>query len=201
MQSAPSRRKPEEKPYHLRVLIALIHITLCSSMALPKPSRAQVDSPANQITVYCVGNQDSTGSCRAENTDKQLDIECLIAGWPIVKCRSQSDGTVIEASNPAQTSYACLALPNTGIVNQVALSCTTEQETSAAVPSPGSLSDIDQPALEPTASPSDQKESYSPAEANTGQKDNNLTSAGVWRDKIERGFSPEKPTDFKDAFQ
>lgn len=201
MQSAPSRRKPEEKPCPRRVLIALMHITLCSSMALPQPSRAQVNTPANQITVYCVGNQDSTGSCRAETTDQQLDIECLIAGWPIVKCRSQSNGTATEASSQAQTSYACLALPNTGIVNQVALSCTTEEETSAAVPSPGSPTDNDQPILEPTASPSAQKETDPPAQANTGQNDNNLTSQGVWADRIERGFSPEKPIDFKDAFQ
>lgn len=70
------------------------------------------------LIIYCVGNQDSTGSCTQEESpmaENQNPINCTITSWPFVKCDSQtSSGT---------KNYNCFALSNTNSHNQISLSC------------------------------------------------------------------------------
>ena len=68
-------------------------------------------------TVYCIGNHDATGACWKAESEIEEKLGCVITSWPIVECQS------IPENEKKQESYECLALQNTGIVNQIALSC------------------------------------------------------------------------------
>ena len=72
--------------------------------------------------IYCIGNRDSTGSCWKANSDQQDKLNCLISSWPIVECES------LEEQSLNLKKYECYALQNTGIVNQISLSCQTYKE-------------------------------------------------------------------------
>ena len=68
--------------------------------------------------IYCIGNRDATGSCRKASHDDQQDkLSCLIISWPIVECES------LEEQLSDRQKYKCFALQNTGIANQISLSC------------------------------------------------------------------------------
>ena len=73
--------------------------------------------------VYCSGNRDATGSCWTASSDYQQDkLNCLISSWPIVECES------LEEQSLDREKYECFALQNTGIVNQISLSCQTNKD-------------------------------------------------------------------------
>ncbi len=74
-------------------------------------------------TIYCIGNRDATGSCWKASSDNQQDkLNCLISSWPIVECES------LEEQSLDREKYECLALQNTGIVNQISLSCQANKD-------------------------------------------------------------------------
>mgnify|MGYP004193632533 CR=1 FL=1 len=72
--------------------------------------------------IYCIGNRDATGSCWKANIDQQDKLNCLISSWPIVECET------LEEESLNLEKYECLALQNTGIVNQISLSCQANKE-------------------------------------------------------------------------
>ena len=73
--------------------------------------------------IYCIGNRDATGSCwKASSDDQQDKLNCLISSWPIVECESP------EEQPSDREKYECLALQNTGIVNQISLSCQANKD-------------------------------------------------------------------------
>ena len=141
--------------------------------------------------VYCIGNRDATGSCRKASGDQQDKLSCLISSWPIVECES------LEEQSLDRKKYECLALQNTGIVNQISLSCQANKDhennnenVSAATidDSPDQNSDLgietdaagDLPVLE---------KSQSRANGNAFQPDLNPTTFGI-----------EQPVNFEEAF-
>ena len=149
------------------------------------------DSANTPQTVYCIGNHDATGACWKEGSQEEQKLGCLITSWPIVECQS------IPENEKKQESYECLALQNTGIVNQIALSC---QPQTINAPE----EEID--SLEQTIPQSTPK----PEPANTPAPDAANQATVLEREqKIPNAFQPgidnttygvEQPQNFKDAF-
>ena len=78
------------------------------------------DSGSESQTVYCIGNHDATGACWKAGSENEEKLGCVITSWPIVECQNipEKDGKL--------EIYECLALQNTGIVNQISLSCQSQ---------------------------------------------------------------------------
>jgi len=140
-------------------------------------------------TVYCIGNHDATGACWKEGDDDEQKLGCLITSWPIVECQSIPDNEE-EIEN-----FECLALQNTGIVNQISLSCQSQTSNNSGE----ETESLEQPI--PTSTP---KPESAPAPDAAGQ------STVLEREEmIPNAFQPgaenttfgvEQPQDFKDAF-
>lgn len=166
----------------VRGLWLLVFLLINGSIGCAK---ASTDGPQ---TVYCIGNHDATGACW-KGSEEEQKLSCLITSWPIVKCES------IPGDEETQESYECLALQNTGIVNQIALSC--QSQTINA-------SDEETYSLEQMIPQSTPK----PALGNTLDADDQATvleSKEAIPDAFHPGientiFGVEQPQDFKDAF-
>ena len=146
-------------------------------------------SPNTPLTVYCIGNRDATGACWKEGSEKDQKLGCLITSWPIVECES------ILKNEGEQESFECLALQNTGIVNQVALSCQ---------PQTNNTSDEETYSLKQTITQSTPKpETKGPPDAADQSKV--LEREQIIPNAFQQGidtttFGVEQPQDFKDAF-
>ena len=98
----------------LRIFILLL---LCCETNYTRSSAEESE------IIYCIGNRDATGSCwKASSNDQQDKLNCLISSWPIVECES------LEEQSLDREKYECLALQNTGIVNQISLSCQANKD-------------------------------------------------------------------------
>ena len=161
----------------------LVFLLLNSAISVTKAS------PNTPVTVYCIGNRDATGACRKEGSQKEQKLDCLITSWPIVECQS------IPEDEERQEDYECLALPNTGIFNQIALSCESRTNNAAdketdslnqaipkSTPQPESASDLDA------------------AEQATVLERDEITPNAFQQGLDNTTFGVEKPQDFKDAF-
>ena len=139
--------------------------------------------------VYCIGNHDATGACWKEGSEEEQKLGCLITSWPIVECQS------IPENEEKQELYECLALQNTGIVNQISLSCQTQadnatgEETKAT--NPVMLKST--PRFEPESTP----DAAVQATVLEGKK---ITPNAFQPEVDNATFDVEKPQDFKDAF-
>lgn len=149
-------------------------------------SQASANPPQ---TVYCIGNHDATGACWKTGSGEDQKLGCLITSWPIVECQS------IPEHEEKIEDYECLALQNTGIVNQISLSCQPLSNNAADEETDSINQGIPEstPKLDLTSTPNaaDQetvleREEISP---NAFQPDINNSTFGV-----------EQPQDFKDAF-
>ena len=139
-------------------------------------------------TVYCIGNHDATGACWKEGNDEQK-LGCLITSWPIVECQSMP-----ENKDKAE-EFECLALQNTGIVNQIALSCQSQSNNA----------DDDQKAdpLKPVVGTTPKPESENTPDASDQATvlERKETTPNAFQPGIENTtFGVEQPQDFKDAF-
>ena len=166
----------------MRGLWFLIFLLLNTAVSAEK---ASTNAPQ---TVYCIGNHDATGACWQGSEDEQK-LDCLIASWPIVECQS------IPENNEKQENYECLALQNTGIVNQIALSCQ---------PQTNNTSDEETYSLKQTITQSTPKpETKGPPDAADQSKV--LEREQIIPNAFQQGidtttFGVEQPQDFKDAF-
>ena len=140
-------------------------------------------------TVYCIGNHDATGACWKAGSENEEKLGCVITSWPIVECQS------IPENEKKQESYECLALQNTGIVNQIALSCqpktinAPEEEIDFLQQTPPHST----PKPEPTDTPD--------AADQTKVLERGHTIPNAFKPNIENTtYGVEQPKDFKDAF-
>lgn len=140
-------------------------------------------------TVYCIGNHDATGACWKAESEEDEKLGCVITSWPIVECQSIPD------NEEKPENYECLALQNTGIVNQMSLSCQSltqnaadEETDSISQSSPQMSSELE---TESSSNANDQSTMLEHGEINGNafQPDLDNSTYGV-----------EQPKDFKDAF-
>ena len=147
------------------------------------------DSGNDSQTVYCIGNHDATGACWKAGSENEEKLGCVITSWPIVECQS------IPENEKKQESYECLALQNTGIVNQIALSCQTQTK---------SASDEEIDSLQQTIPQSTPKpEPKDTPDEGDQQKVLERVQAipNAFKPNVENTtYGVEQPKDFKDAF-
>ena len=154
---------------------------------------AAIDCPkasANTAqTVYCIGNHDATGACWKEGSEEEQKLGCLITSWPIVECKS------ISENEEKQENFECLALQNTGIVNQISLSCQTQ---------PNNTSDEETSSTNPVMSKSTPRpapESTPDAAVQATVLESVEITPNAFQPEVENTpFDVEKPQNFKDAF-
>lgn len=139
--------------------------------------------------IYCIGNHDATGSCWMADGPNEERLDCLITSWPIVECQS------IPENKQKPENYECLALQNTGIVNQISLSCQSTSTNADDEKTDSTSQLVPQTSLElETESSSDETDQATVLEngeitGNAFQPDLDVSTYGV-----------EQPKDFKDAF-
>ena len=140
-------------------------------------------------TVYCIGNHDATGACWKEGDEDEQKLGCLITSWPIVECQS------IPENKEKADEYQCLALQNTGIVNQIALSC--QPQTNNA--SDEETDSLKQPIPTSTPKPESAPVPDAAGQATVLEREQIIPSA--FQPGVENTtFGVEQPQDFKDAF-
>ena len=145
------------------------------------------DSGNDGQTVYCIGNHDATGACWKAESEIEEKLGCVITSWPIVECQS------IPENEKKQESYECLALQNTGIVNQIALSCQPK-----TINAPEEEIDF----LQQTPPHSTPKPANTPDAANQATVlEREQTTPNAFQPGIENTtYGVEQPQDFKDVF-
>ena len=159
----------------------LIFLLLNTAIDFPK---ASATTPQ---TVYCIGNHDATGACWIEGSDEQK-LGCLITSWPIVECQS------IQENKEKAEEYECLALQNTGIVNQIALSCQSQSNNAD-----DEKTDPQKPVVRTTPKP--ESENTPDASDQTTVLERKGTTPDAFQPGIEdTTYGVELPQDFKDAF-
>ena len=141
--------------------------------------------------IYCIGNHDATGSCWMADGQNEERLDCLITSWPIVECQS------IPEADDNPEYYGCLALQNTGIVNQISLSC--EPQPSAEHDGGGdALSSKESMPL-----PNDELELESNLDASDQPRvlKQDVSAGNAFQSEAnEPIFDVEQPRDFKQAF-
>lgn len=168
-----------------RSLWTLIFLLLNAAIGMAK---ASAEEPK---IVYCIGNHDATGACWKEGSEDKQKLGCLITSWPIVECES------IAENEEQQVRFECLALQNTGIVNQIALSCQAQTNNAPEE----EIDSLEQTIPQSTPKP-ETANTPAPDAANqatvleSDQKSPNALQPGV----ENTTFGVQQPQDFKDAF-
>lgn len=161
----------------------LVFLLMNGAMSIAKVS--EIESQ----TVYCIGNHDATGACWKAGSKNEEKLGCVITSWPIVECRS------IPENEKKQESYECLALQNTGIVNQIALSC--QAKTNNA--SDEEINSLQQTIPQSTPKAEPQNTPDAADQATVLEREQTIPNA--FQPGIENTtFGVEQPQDFKDAF-
>ena len=142
-------------------------------------------------TVYCIGNHDATGSCWKAGHGENEKLGCVITSWPIVECQSIPD------DKDEVKKYECLALQNTGIVNQISLSCESPSPAKHTVDEEIDLTDQETP--EYTTNPESQTNSQAADPATVLEVDSVIPN-GFKPTLDKTTFGVEQPQNFKDAF-
>ena len=139
--------------------------------------------------VYCIGNHDATGACWKEGDEDEQKLGCLITSWPIVECQSIPD---IEEDIE---NFECLALQNTGIVNQISLSCQSQTSNTS-----GEETDsLKQPIPTSTPKPESAPAADAAGRSTVLEREEMIPNAFQPGVKITT-FGVEQPQDFKNAF-
>ena len=148
------------------------------------------EASANAIQiVYCIGNHDSTGACWKAGSENEEKFGCVITSWPIVECQ------IVVSKEDKKERYECLALQNTGIVNQIALSCQSNTNNASDEEKDSLKQDIVKftPKSESASTPN------AADQAAVLERDEKMPNA--FQPGIENTtFGVEQPRDFKDAF-
>ena len=147
------------------------------------------DSGNESRTVYCIGNHDATGTCWKAGSEIEEKLVCVITSWPIVECQT------IPANEGKQESYGCLALQNTGIVNQISLSC--QSQTNNA--SDEEADSLEQTIPQSTPKPESANTSDAADQATVLERERTIPNA-FQPDTENTRFGVEQPQDFKNAF-
>lgn len=116
-------------------------------------------------------------------------LGCVITSWPIVECQS------IPENEKKQESYECLALQNTGIVNQIALSCQPQ-----TINAPEEEIDFLQQ-TPPQSTPKTEPANTPEAADQVTVLEREQTIPNAFQPGIEgTTYGVKQPQDFKDAF-
>ena len=147
------------------------------------------DSGNDSQTVYCIGNHDATGACWKAGSENEEKLGCVITSWPIVECQS------IPENEKKQESYECLALQNTGIVNQIALSCQTQTKSA----SDEEIDSLQQTIPQSTPKPEPKDTPDEGDQTKVLEREHAIPNA--FKPNVENTtYGVEQPKDFKDAF-
>ena len=166
----------------MRGIWLLIYLLLYAAIS-PK-----VSANTPQI-VYCIGNHDATGACWKADSENEEKFGCVITSWPIVECQSNLE------NKEKQEHYECLALQNTGIVNQIALSCQS-QTNNASDEKADSLEQ-----MIPKSAPKAELGNTPDAADHSTVLEREEVIPNAFQLGIENTtYGVEKPQDFKDAF-
>ena len=142
-------------------------------------------------TVYCIGNHDATGSCWKAGHGENQKLGCVITSWPIVECQSVPD----DKDKPEK--YECLALQNTGITNQISLSCESPSPTKHTADEEIDSSNPEIP--ESTTNPESETKSDADDSATVLAVD--AARPNAFQPGLDKTtFGVEQPQNFKDAF-
>ena len=167
----------------MRDLWLLVFLLFTAAIDFP---RASANTPQ---TIYCIGNHDATGACWKEGGEDEQELGCLITSWPIVECQS------IPKNKEKAEVYECLALQNTGIVNQIALSC----QSTMSKGSNEETDSVEQTILNSTPKPESANIPDAASQATVLEREEIIPSA--FQPGVENTtFGVEQPQDFKDAF-
>ena len=140
-------------------------------------------------TIYCIGNHDATGACWKAGSKKEEKLGCVITSWPIVECQS-----ILENDEKLE-SYECLALQNTGIVNQISLSCQSQASNTTDKEADSPKQEIPKSTFQPEPATT----TVATDQATVLESEESIPNAFLPR--IENTtFGVEQPHDFKDAF-
>ena len=167
----------------MRCLWFLVFLLMYGVMSVAK------DSGNDSQTVYCIGNHDATGACWKAGSENEEKLGCVITSWPIVECQS------IPENEKKQESYECLALQNTGIVNQIALSCQTQ--TNGA--SDEEIDSLQQTISQSTPKP-EPKDTPDAIDQTKVLEHEHIIPNAFQPDIENTTYGVEQPKDFKDAF-
>lgn len=147
------------------------------------------DSGNTPQTVYCIGNHDATGACWKEGSQEKQKLGCLITSWPIVECQS------VPENDKKQENYECLALQNTGIVNQISLSCQSRSNKAADEKTDSPNEEVR------NSAPNSESESTPGASNPTTVLERKIETPNAFQQGVDSTtFGVEQPQDFKDAF-
>ena len=167
----------------VRGLWLLVFLLMNAAMSVSK------DFGNERQTVYCIGNHDATGACWEANSENEEKFGCVITSWPIVECQSNLE------NKEKQEHYECLALQNTGIVNQIALSCQS-QTNNASDEKADSLEQ-----MIPKSAPKAELGNTPDAADHSTVLEREEVIPNAFQLGIENTtYGVEKPQDFKDAF-
>lgn len=82
-------------------------LILSTQVDLPVMSQNSDDS----FTVFCTGNQDSTGTClEASNSEEQKKLDCIMVPGNIIDCKNEADEQIeciLIAATSAQAEFSC----------------------------------------------------------------------------------------------
>ena len=89
----------------LRFLVILLTLSTYTDQQII--SQAGEDS----FTIFCTGNQDSTGVCfEGSNPDEQKKLDCIMVPGNIIDCKNQANEKVeciLIAATSAQAEFSC----------------------------------------------------------------------------------------------
>ena len=167
----------------VRGLWLLVVLLMNGAMSVAK------DFENERRTVYCIGNHDATGACWKADSENDEKLGCVITSWPIVECQS------IPENEMKQESYECLALQNTGIVNQISLSC----QPQTINPPEEEIDFLQQ--TPPQSTPKPEPASTTDAANQATVLEREQTTPNAFEPGIENTtYGVEQPQDFKDVF-
>ena len=147
------------------------------------------DSGNESQTVYCIGNHDATGACWKAGSENEEKLGCVITSWPIVECQS------IPENDKKQENYECLALQNTGIVNQISLSCQSRSNKASDEKTDSPNEEVR------NSAPNSESESTPGASNPTTVLERKEETPNAFQQGVDSTtFGVEQPQDFKDAF-
>ena len=89
----------------------LIYLIVPFALSMHTGQKAISQSSEDAFTVFCTGNQDSTGIClESNNPDEQNKLDCIMLPGNIIECKNKSKEKVeciLIAATSAQAEFSC----------------------------------------------------------------------------------------------
>ena len=89
----------------------LVYLIVPFALSMHTGQKAISQSGEDAFTVFCTGNQDSTGIClESNNPDEQKKLDCIMLPGNIIECKNKSKEKVeciLIAATSAQAEFSC----------------------------------------------------------------------------------------------